>query len=211
MALMSANSAQTVLAHAARRLSSQRPLARERRRFRRTPLVLGGRMLDQRGREHDCRTADISPGDVRIAATSEIEVGARVVLYLEGLGRVAGRVVRKCGENEYAIVFEQSSHKREKLAETLTILMNRAHLADEENEDGKSAPASRYARIELEDGGAIEGLVLDFSLAGVTVQSQRRPPPIGAWVRIGGVHGRVARYTETGFSVDFEFSARPPG
>ena len=31
-----------------------------------------------------------------------------------------------------------------------------------------------------------------------------RRPEIGAWVRVGQTDGRVARYTETGFAVDFQ-------
>ena len=38
----------------------------------------------------------LAPGDVRIAVPVDIEIGARVVLYLESLGRIAGQVVREC-------------------------------------------------------------------------------------------------------------------
>src|SRR5262249_23218273 len=76
-------------AEAARTLASSNQRTRERRRFRRAPLIVAGRMLDPLGREHDCRTMDISPGDVRIAASILPEVGQKVVLYLEGFGRVS--------------------------------------------------------------------------------------------------------------------------
>ena len=36
-------------------------------------------MLDALGREQDCRTADMSPGDVRIASPTLPRVGERVV------------------------------------------------------------------------------------------------------------------------------------
>lgn len=201
---MSANPARSGFAAAAQRLSQARANPRERRRFRRLSLELGGRMLDPRGREHDCRTADISPGDVRIASPAEIEVGARVVLYLASLGRIAGTVVRVCGPGEYAIVFESSAHKREKLAEALTAMINSDRLSSEDSA-APSPSARHFARIELEDGEIVDGAILDFSLAGITIKSANRPPPLGAWVKVGGVHGKVARYVEGGFSVDFEF------
>ena len=80
------------LAAAARRLTAAQVGIRERRRFRRMPIEVNGRLLDPLGREHDCRTADISPGDIRIAAPILPHVGERVVIYLAGFGRVSGHV-----------------------------------------------------------------------------------------------------------------------
>jgi hypothetical protein len=191
------------LAAAASKLTATRIRARERRRFYRAPLVVGGRMLDAAGAEHDCRTADISPGDVRIAATRQPDVGERVVLYLEGLGRVSGRVARRCGVGEVAVVFDFSAHKREKLAEQLTLAINK-DLGVEATRPAVIGAAATAARIELEDGESYQGEILDFSLAGVTVKTSRPAPLLGSWVRIGGVYGRVARLIDGGFAVDFE-------
>lgn len=192
------------LAGAAMRLTSVRSSPVERRRFRRMPLVVGGRMLDTAGREHDCRTADISPGDVRIAAAATPEIGSRVVLYFEQIGRAVGRVVRYCGENEIAIVFEATPHKREKLAETLTWMVNKTTLGLDEAPRPGPREGPHIARLEVETGEMIEGEVLDLSLAGMTIKSLKPPPPIGVWVRFGGVYGRVARRIEGGFAIDFE-------
>lgn len=200
---MTNTAAKIDFATAASRLVSMRTRAQERRRFRRMPLVVGGRMLDTAGRELDCRTADISPGDVRIAATELPTVGERVVLYLDGIGRVSGKVARTCGEGEVAIIFDFSAHKREKLAEQLTLAINK-DLGIEEPAHKVITDKSRFIRIEHEAGDAYEGEVLDFSLAGATIRAARSAPPIGAWVRIGGVYGRVARLIEGGFAVDFE-------
>ncbi|HRO02370.1 MAG TPA: hypothetical protein PLS69_02035 [Terricaulis sp.] len=46
--------------------------------------------------------------------------------------------------------------------------------------------------------------MLDFSLAGVTIRTNRAPPLIGVWVRVGALYGRVARIVEGGFAIDFE-------
>lgn len=191
-------------ASAAARLAAARTNARERRRFRRAPLVVGGRLLDPLGREHDCRTADISPGDVRLAATVLPEVGSSVVIYLEGFGRLAGSVARRCGEDEVAVIFQMSTHKRERMAEALTWMMNKDALGLEQEARAPLREGAPMTRVELETGGVIEGEVLDFSLAGVTVQTPKAAPPLGAWVRVGGVYGRVARLIDGGFAVDFE-------
>jgi hypothetical protein len=45
------------LAAAATRLSTTRLGVQERRRFRRAPLIVSGRMLGATGAEHDCRSS----------------------------------------------------------------------------------------------------------------------------------------------------------
>lgn len=191
----------TDVASAARRLAAASVGIRERRRFRRMPIEVNGRMLDTLGREHDCRTADISPGDIRIAAPVLPGVGERVVLYLDGIGRVSGSVARKCGEGEVAIIFDFSAHKREKLAEQLTLAVNKELGIDEPLREIREG--AQTISLQFETGESYEGEVLDFSLAGVTIRSHRPAPLIGVWVRAGAVYGRVARLIEGGFAIDF--------
>ncbi len=191
------------LASAARRLAAAQVGLRERRRFRRMPIEVSGRLLDPFGRELDCRTADISPGDVRIVATKLPTVGDRVVIYLDGIGRVSGKVARQCGEDEVAIIFDFSAHKREKMAEQLTIVINRS-LGIEEPVRPTLRDGAHHVRLDFETGETYEGEVTDFSLAGITIKTNRPPPLIGVWVRVGNVYGRVARLIEGGFAIDFQ-------
>jgi len=196
-------------AGAARRLTAAQVGLRERRRFRRLPLEVSGRLLDPLGREHDCRTADISPGDIRIAAPILPAVGERVVIYLDRIGRVSGHVARKCGEGEVAIIFDFSAHKRERLAEQLTLEINK-DLGIEEPIRPAARETSKSIRLEFETGECYDGEVLDFSLAGITIRSNRPPPLIGLWVRAGNIYGRVARLIEGGFAIDFEQRIKTP-
>ncbi len=203
---MSTTAAKLDLAAAARRLTAAQVGLRERRRFRRMPIAISGRLLDKAGREHDCRTADISPGDARVVSDVLPDVGERVVIYLNGFGRVSGRVARRCGEGEMAIIFDFSAHKREKMAEQLTLEVNK-----ELGIAGSARPILRdddqHVRLEFETGENYEGEIVDFSLAGVTVKSKHPPPLLGVWVRVGTVYGRVARLTDGGFAIDFEASS----
>ena len=195
------------LAAAARRLTAAQVGLRERRRFRRMPIEITGRLLDTNGREHDCRTADMSPGDVRIVSDVLPPVGERVVIYLNGFGRVSGKVARKCGEGEMAVIFDFSVHKREKMAEQLTLVVNK-NLGIEE--DARPVRDGAHAvKLEFETGEAYVGEVVDFSLAGITIKSKRPPPLIGVWVRVGTVYGRVSRLTEGGFAIDLEPRRQP--
>lgn len=196
------------LAAAARQLTASQVRLRERRRFRRTLIELSGRMLDAAGQEQDCRTADISPGDARIVSPEPPEIGQRVVIYLEGLGRVSGQVARRCGAGEVAVIFDFTAYKREKMAELLTLVMNR-NLGIEEPPRVGPRDDGKMLRLEFETGEAYEGEILDFSLSGLTVRTGRPPPLLGVWVRVGNVYGRVARLTEGGFAIDFESRPKP--
>lgn len=193
------------MSEAAQRISAMRPVSRERRRFRRVPLTVGGRLMDPAGREHDCRTADVSPGDARITTAAAVQIGDRVVFYLDELGRLEGHVVRRIGESEFAVILSVTPHKREKLAEMLTWLVSRDTMAVEI--EARRLPrhgTGAMAALSIEGGPVIEGEVLDFSLVGMAVKTSHPKPPIGAWVRVGGVYGRVSRYLENGFAIDFE-------
>ncbi|MDX2273887.1 MAG: PilZ domain-containing protein [Hyphomonadaceae bacterium] len=195
-------------AAAAKLAASSGPRAVERRRFRRMPMVVAGRMLDAAGREHDCRTLDLSPGDARITSSTLPAIDDQVVLYLNGFGRLAGRVARRCPDEEVAIIFEASKHKREKMAEALIWRVNGERLGLLKTPDAPpEAPAqqpSTTTRVETEFGDIIEAEVLDFSLSGMTLKTASETPPISSWVKIGGLYGRVVRPVEGGFAVDFE-------
>lgn len=180
----------------------------ERRRFRRLNVILGGRMMDAQGREAEVRTEDVSPGDARIASPAHLEQDERVVLYLDQIGRVSGRVVRVSGDGEYGIVFDMSAHKREKLAETLTLIITRERLGLEADRKIRIPAGKAEIEISVEGGGMIIGEIVDFSLVGISIKTKQTPPLIGAWVRIGAIHGRVARFFEDGFAIDFESRAK---
>lgn len=189
--------------------AARRPNAAERRRFRRVGLSVRGRMMDGAGLEHDCRTADISPGDARIAAAAAVRVGDRIVFYLDELGRLEGHVVRASADGHFAVIFSATAYKREKLAEMLTFLMSRERVTlDEDIRRARRQGGGALASISVDRGPAIDGEIVDFSLIGMAVRTRQPPPPIGAWVRIGAIDGRVARYIDGGFAIDFEVRSR---
>ncbi|MGE0829475.1 MAG: PilZ domain-containing protein [Hyphomonadaceae bacterium] len=196
------------LEDALQRLTTARPSAQERRRFRRLTLTLDGRMMDSQGRETDCRTEDISPGDVRITSSAPLVQDERVVIYLSEIGRISGRVARTSGPQEYAIIFDISAHKREKLAEKLTLIITRGRLGIEDERRARILDGKAEIEISIDGGGIMIGEVVDFSLAGISIKCSQTPPLIGAWVKIGGIHGRVARFIEGGFAIDFESRSR---
>jgi hypothetical protein len=187
-------------AHALMALASRN--APDRRRFRRLDVGLSGRLLDRSGDEHDCRTIDISPGDARLASPVRSQAGDRLIVYLKDLGRVEAEVVRILDDGAaFAVQFQATAHKRERIAEQLTLLINPG-CAGEDDRRQKRFTGAGVTPIEFEDGATAPCEILDFSLVGMAVRCARRPL-IGAWVKVGNQYGRVSRYLDNGFAVDF--------
>jgi len=180
--------------------------AGERRRHRRVPITLGARLLADGTDEAPCRTLDLSCGGALIEATAWPSVDCAVVLYARDLGRVPARVVRHVAERGFGISFEIGPSKRERLAEGLTVkatpAVDGAVLDDPRRAVRRRTDQSAVA-VELEDGRRLTCDVLDFSLLGVALRSASLRPPLGAWVKVGATHGRVARFFDDGFAVDF--------
>ncbi|MGE3303724.1 MAG: PilZ domain-containing protein [Hyphomonadaceae bacterium] len=179
-------------------------IAADRRRHYRVDLALAGRLLDSDGREYDCRTRDISAGGACLAASAMPAKGDGVLVYLENLGRLSGEVARIDGDGQFAVIFQSSLHKREKIIEQLTWLWNKTLFANEDARRYTRYESSGGITINLEDGGSLHCEVRDFSMVGCSLKTAFTRPPLGAWVRVGQSYGRVARYLEDGFAVDFE-------
>lgn len=178
----------------------------DRRRFRRANTHLAGRFQDDSKREHPCRTEDLSPGGACIGAPAP-EIGSRVLIYLDRVGRVEAKVVRIDGPQRFAVVFVASARQRERIAEALILILNETKLPPDDVEGArrnKRYSGTGLLSVELEDGSSIECTVLDFSLVGASLSCKRNPPRVGSWVRCGASYGRVARYLERGFAVDFQ-------
>ena len=46
-------------------------------------------------------------------------------------------------------------------------------------------------------------------MVGASLKTAQTRPSIGAWVRVGQTYGRVSRYLEDGFAIDFQAIVPP--
>jgi hypothetical protein len=182
--------------------------APDRRKHRRADLAIAGRIMSEGGREQDCRTLDVSVGGARFAAPRGVPPQAGVVVYMDELGRMPGTVTRVAADGTFGVCFDISAHKREKLAEQLTWMLNKGLFAYDEQRRHPRKETAGAISVSLEDGTLIYCEVRDFSLVGCSLRGTRDRPPLGAWLRIGQTYGRVARYLEDGFAVDFQAPTR---
>ncbi len=96
----------------------------DRRRHPRIPLALRGRYMLEGGSEYPCVTRDVSRMGVAIQGVPVGAIGERVIAYLEELGRIEGRVVRR-SEDWFAIELVATPHKLERIDEKIRALASR--------------------------------------------------------------------------------------
>jgi hypothetical protein len=159
-------------------------------------------MMGASGLERPCRTIDLSPGDACISADDMPIMGEKLIIYAQHIGCLEGPVTR-LGGGEFGVRFLATLAKRERLAETLTELCN------SQGEVLGNRRTLRYqgsgiALVEVDGAEALHCEVTDFSLVGMAARTAATRPMIGTWVKIGAMHGRVSRYIENGFAIDFE-------
>ena len=176
--------------------------AADQRRHQRVRVALLGRYMLSDRREYPCQTVDMSPGGVRLTCAVVGEMGERVVLYLEHIGRIEGIVSRHTGAG-FAVRLSATPRKRDKIASQLTWLANRELLGMPEGRTHERlVPNQNAVTLRLESGREIKARLIDISMSGVAI-SCPTTPPLGAAVLVGSTPGRLVRYFEGGFGVEF--------
>jgi hypothetical protein len=174
----------------------------ERRRFRRVRVDLTGRLfVPADSRECHCKIVDLSPGGASLECDLVLEGGTQVVLYVDGFGRLEGSVVRNEG-GDFGVRFNCTPAKRERIAEQLILFMNRTLIDETEMRRHDRTPTKGIARFTRADGQFVACEVMDLSVSGVSLKTDVRPP-IGEFVLIGQMAGRVARHHEHGIGIEF--------
>lgn len=176
----------------------------DKRRHQRVRVNLLGRYMLADRNEYACQTINMSPGGIAFAAPVSGEIGERVICYLEEIGRIEGIVTRVI-RGGFCIGFAATYRKREKLAEKLTWLANRAdlNLADGRNHE-RHTPAERQAEVEFSNGRTVPCSIIDLSLGGASVAlDDEVEVAVGSQIRLGRTLGHVVRRHEAGVSIRF--------
>jgi hypothetical protein len=174
----------------------------ERRRFVRVQVDLSGRLfVPGDGREAKCKVIDLSPGGAQLAAEFVPAADTNIILYIDGFGRFEGLVMRP-DETSFGMKFNCSALKRERVAEQLTIYMNRGELDESVLRRHDRTPTKGFARFTRANGDIMACEVVDLSLSGVSLKTDSRPP-LGEIVLIGQMAGKVVRHHEEGIAIEF--------
>lgn len=174
----------------------------ERRRFQRVKInVLGRFMLPNRA-EYPCQVVDMSPGGVALMTPVSGEIGARIVAYLDHLGRIEGEVTRHF-DGGFAMSVNATARKRDKLAAQLTWLANRQVLnLPEDRRHERMTPRVPVTNVVLPDGREMRCRIIDVSLSGAAIALEVRPA-LGTPITIGRMRARVVRHFDDGVAIEF--------
>ena len=174
----------------------------DRRRFRRIPLAIHGRFLDTQSEEHSLLTRDISCSGAHVVSPHRPDREQSIVLYLDDLGRIVGKVVRHTAEG-FAVSFQGSDRKRDKIVDRLTWLWNKSALGLEDERETPRYTAGGPALITLEDGRTLQCRVQDISLTGAGLLAMTQAPYVGETVSVGNLRARVVRSEGRTFGIRF--------
>jgi hypothetical protein len=178
------------------------PHAMERRRHQRVRVNLLGRYMMEDRREFPCQVVNMSPGGMAVIAPVSGEIGARVIAYVDHLGRLEGKIARQL-HNGFAMTISATPRKRDKLAAQLTWLANRSILnLPEDRRHGRFVPKIVAARLIMPNGTNVGVRIVDLSLSGAGIATPNRPE-VGTLVTLGKIPGRVVRHLEEGFAMEF--------
>jgi hypothetical protein len=173
----------------------------ERRRHQRVKIAILGRYMLENKLEYPCQTIDVSPGGIHLLAPVHGEVGERVIVYLDHIGRLEGDIVRH-SQDGFAMTISATPRKREKIAAQLTWLANRNLLDPAEDRLDRGVPANTSTALTLPDGTGHAVHIIDISPSGAALLSAITPA-VGTLVIVGRTTATIVRHFNGGFAVQF--------
>ncbi|MGL4812980.1 MAG: PilZ domain-containing protein [Beijerinckiaceae bacterium] len=180
----------------------------ERRRHARVPVSLLGRYMLEDRQEFPCQTKDMSPGGILLHAPFPGRVGERVVVYLDQLGRLEGRVTRTVSGG-FAMTINATIRKRDKLASQLTWLANRHTLGlPEDRRHERIIPRNPVVTMRVGDTHEVICRLIDVSVSGAAMTCDIRMEK-GLEVIVGSTPARIVRVTDGGIAVEFRVPLTP--
>src|SRR5579883_2764578 len=180
----------------------------ERRRFQRVRVDLPGRLFNPvDSSESRCTVQDLSPGGAAIACETVPDAGTNLVLYVDNFGRFEGTVVRRDGDG-FGMAFAGTRSKRERTAEQLILFLNKSLVDDSALRRHERSSQKGFAKFTRADGQIAHCEIMDMWVGGVSLKTDIRPP-IGEFVLIAQVAGRVARHHADGIGIEFVGQERP--
>lgn len=177
-------------------------------RYKRYAVAVLGRFMRADKTEYPCKLTKISVADATLAAPVDCDLGERIVVYVDHIGGLEGRVSRNI-EGGFVINLDITEHKREKLAAQLIWYLNQHELdLDTTRRHPRYEMVNKSSKLLLPDAGEVTVQLIDVSISGASVRTDQRPP-VGTPAQLGKLRARVVRHHSKGIALEFVDIQRP--
>jgi hypothetical protein len=163
--------------------------------------VVFGRFMLPDMSEHACQVLDLTLEGATFITSDVPPMGLAIVAYLEDLGRVeviSGNPI----PGGFQIKYAATGSRLERLQLRITYLMERADGAPDQRRHPRFEPKDKHSSITMPDGRSYNCEVLDISVSGAGIKTDVMPA-LGTYLMVGKMKGRVVRYLENGFAIEF--------
>jgi hypothetical protein len=153
-------------------------------------------------RVYGCHAVNPSIREIAIASPVTAKMCARVIAYIDHLGKLEGLVTRVL-KRGFVMGIYANGHDRHKLATKIEWLeQHRNSEVRDQRADSRFVPKYPYSRMILSDGYTENCLILDMSISGAALSADT-VPAIGTVLAVGKIVSRVVRHFDEGFAVRF--------
>ncbi len=163
--------------------------------------VVFGRFMLPDMSEHACQVLDLTLEGATFMTSDVPPLGLAIVAYLEDLGRVEV-ISRDPIPGGFKVTYAANGTRLERLQQRITYLMERADGAPDQRRHPRFEPKDKHSSITMPDGRSYNCEVLDISVSGAGIKTDVMPS-LGTFLMVGKMKGRVVRYLENGFAIEF--------
>lgn len=164
--------------------------------------LLFGRFLLPDQSEHACSVSGISVEGAEFRCPVMPPFGQIIIAYLEHVGRVEC-MAKEATTEGFRVEFMLSGARKDRFLARLAWLASKeAGEVDDERHYNRRQLNGARSRIVLADGRSYPCEIIDVSLTGAAIMVDVLPA-IGSNVYLGKMLGKVVRYLDTGFAIQF--------
>lgn len=150
-----------------------------------------------------CRLSSITPYQAVLVSAETVQIGEPIAAHFEAFGILKATVTRRA-ESGFVMDIILDDEGRRKLAAKIDWQKRKVLTsAPDRREHKRIMPRDPRSRLDLPDGTTMPCFVIDVSVSGVAVSASLSPPKDSA-VTVGSLPGKVVRYLDVGFAVQFD-------
>ncbi|HEY2009004.1 MAG TPA: PilZ domain-containing protein [Rhizomicrobium sp.] len=178
------------------------PVTENRRKHERSAVSLDGRLfVPAEESEQPCQVVDLSAGGARVICEDVPPCTTYVILYVNGFGRFPA-ITTRYSDGAIGMRFDMTEHKRARLTRQIKAYLEAGIVGVTNLRRYKRALVPAQGTFLREDGQEVACMIRDFSLQGLFVETNIRPP-LGEMISIGHHKGRVVRHERNGVAIQF--------